>query len=159
MKGAPGWKCTSDRVPIGWKRDFAVWIGKELGIPTFVEVGGARMESLVSEHFAAACWVDSNVLGDVLACTKGNVLVWISGHGPTDGPIGFGGGSLPDELGEIDGLLGPERAVVVIDGQHGTELPHVMAAGVTLARWTREYRTGMVLLYGDLKVPQFEEAL
>jgi hypothetical protein len=64
---------------------------------------------------------------------------------------------LPDELREIDETIGPERAVVVIDGQHGTELPYVMAAGVTMPRWMREYRTGMVVLSGSLTLPEFEE--
>ncbi len=185
MRGAPNWRCTSDPVDGVWKQDLLRWIGRELSIPTLVETGtceGSTPAALANDfseiysaelspelhRIAAARLKDHRhvrlylgdsreFLSDLLPRLTGKILFWLDAHhsgGPT---VGFGDDPLAGELRVIDELAGPDRAVVVIDDQHGTELPFVMAHGVTLSRWTREYRTGEVLLYGALRVPPFEE--
>ena len=141
MRGSPGWRCTSDPVDEQWRFELLRWIRRELGIPDTIMTG-----LLTPEGLRAA-----------VSLFPGKILFWVNDHLPTDSNVGFSDGTLAEELRIIDEAVGPERAVVVIDGQHGTELPYVMARGVTLERWTREYRTGEVILYGALKVPPFEE--
>lgn len=184
MKPAPNWQCTSDPVDGIWKQDLLRWIGKELSIPTLFETGtcegstpaavfndfggiySVELSPLLHAHSVERLKNYRNVnlyqgdsrayMRELLPGITGKILFWLDAHhsgGPT---VGFGDDPLTGELQIIDEMVGPDRAVIVIDDQHGSELPLVMANGVTMPRWTRDFRTGELMLYGSLKVPPFE---
>lgn len=184
MRGAPGWRRQFDSVNGVWKQELLVWLAQACGIRTLVETGTCEGSTplAVHGHFDKIYTVElhdglhdtskrtlahlpnvelfhddsASFLGKLLPTLPRDlpVLFWLDAHRSGDHTAGDGT-ELAREVAAIAESC--DRPLVVIDDEPGAELLQVAAAGVSLDKWTREYRTGEVIMHlGNYAVPPFE---
>jgi hypothetical protein len=167
-----------------WKRELLSYLGKEFNLKTLIETGtcdGGTLIGILDDfeyihtielsdyyyniskrifanypHIKLYKGNSSVVLRDVLQNTP-NVptLFWLDAH-PSGGLTANDGDPLPDEIKAVMELR--PNSLVVIDDQQDDLLQNVIASGVDLAGWTKEFRTGVVFLHnGSYNIPEFND--
>ncbi len=165
-----------------WKQDLLKFLGTTFKLKTFIETGtcdggtlGGIFQSFedihtieLSDHYYG---ISCNRFKDIkhIHLYKGNsaevleqilgklpnvpTLFWLDAH-PSGGLTANGGDPLPAEISTVMKLR-PD-ALMVIDDQSDDKLSNVVAAGVNLSGWTKEFRTGVVFLHkGGYTIPPF----
>lgn len=184
MRGAPNWQKSGDYVDPHWKQELLIWLGKTFGLTEFVETGtchGATVEAVHNEfeyiytvelhkklfaetsarlkHFGRVIFFQGDSLSfleelwedDIVT---GKALFWLDAHpaGPTTAD---NGDPLPDELRFITQHY--SDSLIVVDDMPGPELSHIVGIDEVLKGWTRDYRTGELILHrGGYAIPEFE---
>lgn len=184
MRGAPNWEKSGDHVSAEWKWELLKWLGKTCGLDTFVETGtchGATVRA-VHGHFRYIYTVElhKKLFAETSASLKDlsgtfffqgdslnfldklweddmitwKALFWLDAHpaGPTTAD---NGDPLPDELRFITQHY--SDSLIVVDDTPGPELSHIAGIDEVLKGWTRDYRTGELILHrGGYTIPEFE---
>lgn len=185
MRGAPGFKAWPDPVDGRWKWELLAWLGATCGIDTLIETGtceGSTPFALASNfkeiytcelhdglyevskkrlaglsnvrlyHESSPQW-----LRGLLPRIPPEVplLFWLDAH--SSGPhTADDGDPLANELRAIYELC--PNPLVVVDDQIDASFQRLVAGGLSLDGWIKEYRTGEVIMHkGGYSIPPFED--
>ncbi len=183
MNGAPGWRRTNDSVNGEWKIQLLRWLGETCGLRTLIETGTCEGSTPAALHknFDKIYTIELHdglyevsrkrlqdldnvfvyhgsspeILTKLLpTLPPGPLLFWLDAH--TSGPHTACEGDVLHEEIMVITKLRPE-SLVVIDDMPSAELLQIVARGVSLEGWIREYRTGEVIMHrGGFTIPPFE---
>jgi len=182
MKKAPNY-ILGQAVDGVWKQELLSYLGKRFNLKMLIETGtcdggtlGAIFQNFDEIHTIELSEYYHNiskerfknqshinlylgnsdvVLREILNRIPNNpVLFWLDAHS-SGGLTANEGDPLPEEIKAIM-ELSPD-SLIVIDDQSNDLLMNVVEAGIDLTGWTKEFRTGVVILHkGSYNIPEFE---
>lgn len=182
MKGAPGWTRYGDVVDPLWKAELLRWLGQVTNLRVLVETGTCRGDTIwrLRDAFGTIYSIEASTryleearhrfrhipnvfilwgtsqkrLPDVFErVDPGPLLVYLDAHAAGNGT--HNDDPLTQELRIL--LEHRPQSLIVIDDEDSADLVRCVNAGLDFSGWTREYRTGMVIMHrGGFTIPPFE---